>query len=129
MLTVMRMCPEHGAHTSTPATGVPASEIARRGPGRACAGVEISDGVVRVGDDLMTGCPGVFAGGDIVPAERTVTMAIGHGHAAARGIDAYLRGERFAPQPPGPPATFDALNPWYYDDAPRTVRPTLEAAR
>jgi hypothetical protein len=27
------MCPEHGAHTSTPATGVPASEIARRGPG------------------------------------------------------------------------------------------------
>ena len=92
-------------------------------------GVEISDGVVRVGDDLMTGCPGVFAGGDIVPAERTVTMAIGHGHAAARGIDAYLRGERFAPAPPGPPATFDALNPWYYDDAPRTVRPELEAAR
>jgi NADPH-dependent glutamate synthase beta subunit-like oxidoreductase len=92
-------------------------------------GVEISDGVVRVGADLMTGCPGVFAGGDIVPAERTVTMAIGHGHAAARGIDAYLRGERFAPPPAGPPATFDALNPWYYDDAPRTVRPTLEAAR
>ena len=92
-------------------------------------GVEISDGVVRVGPDLMTGCPGVFAGGDIVPAERTVTMAIGHGHDAARGIDAYLRAERFVPEPPGPPATFDALNPWYYDDAPRTVRPTLEAAR
>ena len=92
-------------------------------------GVEIEDGVVRVGADLMAGCPGVFAGGDIVPAERTVTMAIGHGRDAARGIDAYLRGERFAPPPPGPPATFDALNPWYYDDAPRTVRPTLAAAR
>ena len=26
----------------------------------------------------MTGHPGVFAGGDMVPAERTVTVAIGH---------------------------------------------------
>ena len=27
------------------------------------------------------------------------------------------------------PAPFSALNPWYYDDAPRTLRPTLERAR
>ena len=32
MLTVIRMSPEHGAHTSTPATGVPASVIGRAGP-------------------------------------------------------------------------------------------------
>jgi len=93
------------------------------------AGVEIEDDVVRVGEDLMTGHPGVFAGGDIVPAERTVTAAVGHGRVAARGIDAWLRGERAAPEPAGKPASLDALNPWYYDDAPRTVRPKLELAR
>jgi NADPH-dependent glutamate synthase beta subunit-like oxidoreductase len=93
------------------------------------AGVEIEDGVVHVRDDLMTGHPGVFAGGDIVPAERTVTAAVGHGRVAARGIDAWLRGVRAAPEPEGKAAAFDALNPWYYDDAPRTVRPKLELAR
>jgi NADPH-dependent glutamate synthase beta subunit-like oxidoreductase len=93
------------------------------------AGVEIEDGVVHVRDDLMTGHPGVFAGGDIVPAERTVTAAVGHGRVAARGIDAWLRGVRAAPEPEGKAAAFDALNPWYYDDAPRTVRPMLELAR
>ena len=31
----------------------------------------------------MTGCPGVFAGGDMVPAERTVTVGVGHGKKAA----------------------------------------------
>jgi Pyruvate/2-oxoacid:ferredoxin oxidoreductase delta subunit len=92
-------------------------------------GVVIEDGVVRVAEDLMTGRPGVFAGGDIVPAERTVTAAVGHGREAARGIDAWLRGERYAPPLPAKPAAFDALNPWYYDDAPRTVRPQIEAAR
>ena len=54
-------------------------------------GVTFSDGVVEVGPDLMTGYPGIFAGGDMVPAERTVTVAIGHGKKAARGIDAWLR--------------------------------------
>ena len=41
---------------------------------------------------LMTGCPGVFAGGDMVPSERTVTVGVGHGKKAARHIDAWLRG-------------------------------------
>src|SRR3954454_9285178 len=92
-------------------------------------GAVIEDGLVRVAEDLMTGCPGVFAGGDIVPAERTVTAAIGHGRHAARGIDAYLRGDHFAPKALGKDAPFDALNPWYYDDAPRSVRPTIALAR
>jgi Pyruvate/2-oxoacid:ferredoxin oxidoreductase delta subunit len=92
-------------------------------------GVEIADGVVGVGPDLMTGHPGVFCGGDIVPAERTVTTAIGHGRTAAGHIDAWLRGTRVAPEAPGKPAELGALNPWYYDDAPRTVQPQLERAR
>ena len=41
---------------------------------------------------MMTGCPGVFAGGDMVPSERTVTVGVGHGKKAARNIDAWLRG-------------------------------------
>ena len=92
-------------------------------------GVEVIDGVVQVGPDMMTGCPGIFAGGDMVPAERTVTAAIGHGRLAARHVDAWLRGAIHTPVPRPPEATFDALNTWYYDDAPRTVRPRLEAAR
>ena len=92
-------------------------------------GVEIADGVVQVGPDLMTGHAGVFAGGDAVPAERTVTTAIGHGRTAAAHIDAYLRGAAAGEPAPAPPASFGALNPWYYDDAPRSVQPQLERAR
>jgi NADPH-dependent glutamate synthase beta subunit-like oxidoreductase len=91
--------------------------------------VELAGGNVTVGPDLMTGHPGVFAGGDIVKAERTVTNAIGQGARAARHIDAYLRGTP-APAPEAlAPATFDALNAWYYSDAPATVQPQLDAAR
>ena len=50
------------------------------------------DGTVVVGSDMQTGCEGVFAGGDMVPFDRTVTTAIGHGKKAARSIDAWLRG-------------------------------------
>jgi 2-oxoacid:acceptor oxidoreductase delta subunit (pyruvate/2-ketoisovalerate family) len=92
-------------------------------------GLELKDGVVRVGPDMMTGCAGIFAGGDMVPAERTVTVAIGHGKKAARHIDAWLRGTRHAPPPKHEPATFERLNPWYYTDAPKTVRPVLDIVR
>jgi NADPH-dependent glutamate synthase beta subunit-like oxidoreductase len=92
-------------------------------------GLAVADGVVQVGPDLMTGCPGVFAGGDMVPAERTVTVGIGHGKLAARHIDAWLRGARHEPPPQPELATFDRLNPWYYADAPKTVRPALDIAR
>ncbi|GAA1684910.1 NAD(P)-binding protein [Nonomuraea maheshkhaliensis] len=92
-------------------------------------GVESEDGVVKVGPDLMTGFPGVFAGGDMVPAERTVTVAVGHGKKAARHIDAWLRGGSCSPAPRHPMAGFDLLNTWYYSDAPATVRPKLDLAR
>ena len=51
-----------------------------------------ADGTVIVDPQLMTGHPGIFAGGDMVPSERTVTVAVGHGKRAARNIDAWLRG-------------------------------------
>jgi len=95
-------------------------------------GVTFEDGVVQVGPDLMTGHPGIFAGGDMVPSERTVTVAIGHGKKASRAIDAWLRGRDpgAGPAPARHPAAeFGLLNTWYYSDAPATVRPVLDAAR
>ncbi len=92
-------------------------------------GLTVKDGVVQVGPNMMTGCPGIFAGGDMVPSERTVTVAVGHGKKAARHIDAWLRGGRYEPAPKHALATFDTLNAWYYSDAPKTLRPMLEIAR
>ena len=92
-------------------------------------GLEITDGVVRVGSNMMTGHAGIFAGGDMVPSERTVTVAVGHGKKAARNIDAWLRGTAYDPPPKHEVATLDRLNPWYYADAPKTVRPMLNIIR
>jgi 2-oxoacid:acceptor oxidoreductase delta subunit (pyruvate/2-ketoisovalerate family) len=89
----------------------------------------IRDGVVQVGPNMMTGYLGIFAGGDMVPSERTVTVAVGHGKKAARHIDAWLRGGRYIAPAKHELATFDKLNTWYYSDAPKTVRPTLDIVR
>jgi len=94
------------------------------------SGLTMKDGVVQVDPaTMMTGHPGLFAGGDMVPAERNVTVAVGHGKKAARAIDAWLRGVVLPPKPPQVLASFDKLNPWYYSDAPKTVRPQLDLAR
>jgi 2-oxoacid:acceptor oxidoreductase delta subunit (pyruvate/2-ketoisovalerate family) len=92
-------------------------------------GLEVDDGVVQVAPNMMTGHEGIFAGGDMVPAERTVTVGIGHGKKAARNVDAWLRGDEAEPRPKHQLASFDTLNTWYYADAPRTHRPKLEDAR
>ena len=92
-------------------------------------GLQVKDGVVQVGDDMMTGASGVFAGGDMVPSERTVTVAVGHGKKAARHIDAWLRNTKYVKSPPHQEATFERLNPWYYSDAPKTMRPMLDTVR
>ena len=92
-------------------------------------GLEIAGGVVKVGANMMTGHPGIFAGGDMVPAERNVTVAIGHGKKAARNIDAWLRGEEHKRAAKHELASFEMLNTWYYTDAPKTVRPTLDIIR
>jgi 2-oxoacid:acceptor oxidoreductase delta subunit (pyruvate/2-ketoisovalerate family) len=65
----------------------------------------------------------------MVPAERTITVAVGHGKKAARHIDAYLRGERLVAAPKHAPASAERLNPWYYSDADRAAQPTLEDLR
>jgi 2-oxoacid:acceptor oxidoreductase delta subunit (pyruvate/2-ketoisovalerate family) len=92
-------------------------------------GLEVADGVVKVGPNMMTGHAGIFAGGDMVPSERTVTVAVGHGKKAARHVDAWLRGKAWAKPPAHELAEFDKLNTWYYSDAPKTVLPVLDALR
>ncbi len=48
-------------------------------------------------ETLVTGVPGVFAGGDVVSGPNTVTNAMGHGKKAAEFIHKYLRGEDLTP--------------------------------
>jgi NADPH-dependent glutamate synthase beta subunit-like oxidoreductase len=94
---------------------------------RPVPGVEFKrDGTVVVSASMMTGCPGVFAGGDMVPDERTVTVGVGHGKKAARFIDAYLRGEPALTPPKHDTAEFGLLHPWYLTDAGQRSQPERE---
>jgi len=91
--------------------------------------VKVEDGVVEVMESMMAGASGIFAGGDAVPADRTATVAVGHGKKAAHGIDDFVMGRTSVPKERHELATFDRLNTWYYADAPRTKRPELEKIR
>jgi NADPH-dependent glutamate synthase beta subunit-like oxidoreductase len=101
------------------------TEFLRRVPG-----IEVApDGTVIVDDDMMTGAPGVFAGGDMVPSGRTVTVAVGHGKKVARAIDAYLRGVPRPAVEKKPIATFDKLHLWFFTDAAQRPQAHLDPAR
>jgi len=81
-------------------------------------GIEFQwDGCVQVSENMMTGHEGIFAGGDMVPDDRSVTIAVGHGKKAARNIDAWLRGEKYVTAPKHSIATFEKLHVWFYTDA------------
>jgi formate dehydrogenase (NADP+) beta subunit len=75
---------------------------------------------------LMTGAPGVFAGGDAVPSERTVTVGVGHGKKAARSIDAFLRDLPLRTSAKHDVASFEKLNPWYFGDHSRRAQRQLD---
>jgi len=93
-------------------------------------GVELKpDGTVLVDKRMMTGCRGLFAGGDMVPTERTVTNGIGHGKKAARNIDTFLRGEAVPERLPRSLATADLLRPWFATDARARAQGRIEQAR
>ncbi|MDX2069366.1 MAG: NAD(P)-binding protein [Haliscomenobacter sp.] len=83
------------------------------------------DGRVVVGPDMMTGAKGVFAGGDMVPSERTVTVAVGHGKKAARYIDAFLRNTTYQKAPKHPVVGFERLHIWYKTFAPQSPQPQV----
>ncbi len=87
------------------------------------------DGVVVVDEQMMTGYPGLFAGGDMVPSDRTVTIGVGHGKKAARNIDAWLRGGAYAKPTKHDLATFEKLHVWYYTDAAQRPQGHLDMKR
>jgi len=75
------------------------------------------DGVLMVDRGMMTGRPGIFAGGDMAPSERTVTIAVGHGKKAARNIDRWLRDQPHEVSKPKTIAHMDQLRLWFFSDA------------
>ena len=89
-------------------------------------GIELkNDGTVIVGQDMMTGYAGIFAGGDMVPSERSVTIAVGHGKKAARYIDAYLHGDAYEPDPKHPIIDHEKLRLWFRTEAPKRQQPEI----
>ena len=95
-------------------------------------GVTIEDGVVQVGENMMTGAEGIFAGGDMVPSERTVTVATGHGKKAARYIDAWLKGKEYTRESHEPTVDYAALNLQYLTEAHQrqeTSQPVVDRTR
>ncbi|MEA5054054.1 MAG: FAD-dependent oxidoreductase, partial [Propionicimonas sp.] len=94
---------------------------------RRIPGMQFDHDVVKVDPrTLMTGVPGVFAGGDAVPSERTVTIGVGHGKRAARQIDSWLAGREAPARPKHTLASFDKLHLWYFGDTRATTQPELE---
>jgi formate dehydrogenase beta subunit len=84
-----------------------------------------TDGAVIVGPDMMTGHPGIFAGGDMVPGQQSVTHSIGHGKRAAACIDAWLKGAAYVKAEKHPTVKVEQLRLPVYSDAhpasPRTL--------
>jgi Pyruvate/2-oxoacid:ferredoxin oxidoreductase delta subunit len=94
---------------------------------RRIPGMHFEHDVVQVDPrTLMTDVPGIFAGGDAVPSERTVTIGVGHGRRAATQIDAWLAGRETAARQKHDLASFDKLHLWYFGDARRNTQPELE---
>lgn len=81
---------------------------------------------VEVNPAMMTGYPGIFAGGDMVPSERTVTIATGHGKKAARNIDAWLRSTTYEKPANNPLVTIEKLQIWFKTNAEAKAQQHLE---
>ena len=89
-------------------------------------GIEFEwDHTVIVDDNMMTGHEGIFAGGDMVPSERSVTIAVGHGKHAARHIDAFLHGAKYERGPRNPIIGHENLHLWYRTHAPQVEQERL----
>ena len=96
---------------------------------RQVPGIELApDGAVKVTADMMTGHRGIFAGGDMVAGERSVTVSVGHGKRAASNIDAWLRGTTHQRPAKHPLVDFGMLHLPVYSDADPRPQKTLDLA-
>lgn len=85
-----------------------------------------NDGTVVVDNNMMTGARGIFAGGDMVPSERSVTIAVGHGKKAARCIDAFLNGTTYTRPVKHEIVHFNKLHVWFKTNADKTEQMMLD---
>lgn len=84
---------------------IPDSEFLRKIPE-----IEVqSNGVVNVDEFFMTGHGGIFAAGDMIPFERSVTISVGQGRRVANYINAYLSGTIYNEDPNLELACFNKL--------------------
>jgi glutamate synthase (NADPH) small chain len=68
-------------------------------------GVQISErGTVVRDENYMTSVPGVFVAGDAGRGQSLIVWAIAEGRSAAAGVDAYLAGSSYLPDPLEPTA-------------------------
>ena len=68
-------------------------------------GVQISArGTIVRDENYMTSVPGVFVAGDAGRGQSLIVWAIAEGRSAAAGVDAYLAGSSFLPDPLEPTA-------------------------
>ena len=81
------------------------------------------DGSVVINDQMMTGSAGIFAGGDMVPSERTVTIATGHGKKAAFYIDAWLNAITYIKSAKNKNADYEGLHLWFNTEAEQQIQP------
>ncbi len=91
------------------------------------AGIDFKkDGCLLIEDNMMTASDGVFAGGDVVPYDRSVATAVGHGKKAARNIDAYLMGEVYNKPEKHELASADKMHTEFYEKDHRKERNQVE---
>jgi formate dehydrogenase (NADP+) beta subunit len=84
------------------------------------------DGTINIDAQRMTGHPGIFAGGDMLPGEnRSATIAIGHGKKAAKYINAYVMQQTFQKPDKHPTAGYRKLHMWYETEAPQKEQDKL----
>jgi len=97
---------------------------------RDVAGIDLNDdGTIKIDAQRMTGAPGIFAGGDMLPGEnRSSTIAIGHGKKAAKYINAFLTEQTFQKPEKHPTAGYRKLHMWYQTEAPQMEQDKLEPA-
>ena len=85
------------------------------------------DGTLPVDAQRMTACPGIFAGGDMLPGEnRSSTIAIGQGKKAARYINAFVLAQTYQKPEKHPTAGYRKLHMWYKTEAPQQEQGRLD---
>jgi NADPH-dependent glutamate synthase beta subunit-like oxidoreductase len=85
------------------------------------------DGTVSIDSQRMTGAKGIFAGGDMLPAEmRSSTIAIGQGKKAARYIDGFVNNDNYIKPEKHPTAGYRKLHMWYKTEAPQKTQEKID---